>query len=99
VNIREEREPLVDVLEQEKTVSIIAELPGVEKSDIQLHTTETTLTLSVNTPQRKYYKQITLPTTVDPKKAQSRYKNGVLKVTMQKRQEVRRPEGKPIHIE
>ncbi|MDH5268199.1 MAG: Hsp20/alpha crystallin family protein [Candidatus Bathyarchaeota archaeon] len=82
--IREEREPLVDVMEEVKDVVIVAELPGVEKSDIHLHTTEDHLTVSVDTPKRKYHKELTLPASVDPKSAQASYKNGVLEVRLKK---------------
>jgi len=98
INIREEREPLVDVMTTDDEVKVIAELPGVEKKDIKLHGTETSLTISVDTPQRKYYKEVELPTKVDPKKAKSSYKNGVLEVTLPKKKE-EKPKGEPIKIE
>jgi HSP20 family molecular chaperone IbpA len=36
----------------------------------------------VNTEIRKYYKEIDLRTTVDPKISKANYKNGVLQVTL-----------------
>jgi len=93
INIREEREPLVDVIETDGEIRIIAELPGVEKKDIKLYGTEDTLTISVDTPERKYYKEVKLPSKVDTKKTKASYKNGVLEVTLKKRKE---PEGEPI---
>lgn len=97
INIREQREPLVDILETDGEVRVIAELPGVEKKDIKLHGTENTLTVSVETPQRKYHKKVELPAEVDPKQAKSSYKNGVLEVTMPKKKE-ERPKGESIEI-
>jgi len=82
--IREEREPLVDVMEEAKEVVIVAELPGVEKNDIHVHTTEDHLTVSVGAPKRKYHKKMVLPAKVDPKSAQASYKNGVLEVRLKK---------------
>jgi len=82
--IRREREPLVDVIEEDKAVVIVAELPGVEKDDISLHAIEDHLTVSVNTPNRKYRKELTLPARVDPKSACASYKNGVLEVRLKK---------------
>lgn len=96
--IKEEREPLVDVYATNGEVKVIAELPGVEKEDIQLHGTEDSLTISVDTPERKYYKEVKLPAKVNPKKAKTRYKNGVLEVTLPKEEE-RKPKGEPIKIE
>jgi len=82
--IREEREPLVDAMEEDKDVVIVAELPGVEKDNINLHATEDHLTISVDTPERKYHKDLSLPAKVDPKSAQASYKNGVLEVRLKK---------------
>jgi len=96
--IKEEREPLVDVYTTNGEVKVIAELPGVNKDDIQLHGTEDTLTISVDTPERQYYKEVKLPTKVDPKGAKTSYKNGVLEVTLPKK-EKEKPKGEPIKIE
>lgn len=98
INIREEREPLVDIISTDGEVKVVAELPGVEKNDIKLKGTEKTLTISVDTPRRKYYKEVELPAKVEPKNAKSTYKNGVLEVTVQKRKE-ERPLGEPIRID
>jgi HSP20 family protein len=99
LDVREEREPLVDVITTEKEVKVIAELPGVEKEDIKLHGTEDMLTISVDTPQRKYYKELELPEKVDPKSAKTSYKNGVLEVTLKKTKEKKKPKGELIKIE
>jgi HSP20 family protein len=99
LDVKEEREPLVDVLSTNNEVKVVAELPGVEKNDIKLHGTEKTLIISVDTPQRKYYKEIDLPTSVNPKTAKSMYKNGVLEVTLTKTKEEKKPKGEPIKIE
>ena len=98
LEIKEEREPLVDVTSTDSEVKIIAELPGVEREDIKLHGTENSLTVSVDAPQRKYRKEVKLPSKVDPKEVKSSYKNGVLEVTFQKRKE-EKPKGEPIKLE
>ena len=82
--IREEREPLVDVIEEDKDVVIVAELPGVERNDIDLRATENHLVISVDTSERKYHKELTLPARVDPKSAEASYRNGVLEVRLKK---------------
>ena len=82
--IREEREPLVDVMEEDKDVVVIAELPGVEKGDIKLYAAEDHLTISVDTIERKYHRELTLPARVDPQSARASYKNGVLEVRLKK---------------
>lgn len=97
IEVKKLREPLVDVIEEEDRIRVVAEIPGVEKSDINLYATENTLTIKVDTPQRKYYKEVDLPAKVDPKEAKSTYKNGVLEVDLKKVKE--ESKGSPIKIE
>jgi len=97
LDLQDRREPLVDVIEDEKTVKVIAELPGVDKKDIKLYATNTTLTITVDTPQRKYHKRLELPVEVDETSAKSTYKNGVLETVLTKKS--RGGEGTPIKIE
>jgi HSP20 family protein len=78
------REPLVDVMDAESQVKVIAELPGVEKNDVELESTESHLVIKVDTEKRKYYKEIDLPSSVDPESAKATYNNGVLEVTLDK---------------
>jgi HSP20 family protein len=97
--VKEEREPLVDIIETNGEIHIVAELPGVEKKDIKLHGTEDSLSISVDTPQRKYFKEISLPAKVNVKEAKTEYKNGVLEVKLPKIKEEKKPKGEPIKIE
>ena len=96
--VKEEREPLVDIVETDGEVRVVVELPGVEKSDIKLHGTEDSLTISVDTPQYKYYKDVTLPVKVKVKDAKSAYKNGVLEVVLPKAEAPKKPKSEPINI-
>ncbi len=80
------REPLVDVSEDEKYVYVTAEIPGVEKEQIDLQVNEETLTIKVDVPERKYYKVVDLPEPVKPETAKATYKNGLLDVTIEKKQ-------------
>jgi len=81
---QEEREPLVDVMEDRKEIVIIAELPGIEKEDIKLDVTESSLTISVDTPERKYHRELFLPAKILKNSVRKRYKNGVLEVRLKK---------------
>jgi HSP20 family protein len=95
--IREEREPLVDIVDTDREIRVVAELPGVEKCDIKLHGTEDSLEISVDTPQYKYYKEVELPAKVRVREANSTYKNGVLEVVLPKA-ESSKPKGEPINV-
>jgi HSP20 family protein len=85
LDVRNEREPLVDVTTTNSEVKVIAELPGIEKADIQLKVTDDSLTISVDNPNRKYFKEVDLPVKVDSKKTSWSYKNGILEVSLPKR--------------
>ena len=96
LEVKDEREPLIDIMVN-SDVRVIAELPGVEKKDINLEATENTLTISVDTERYKYYKKIDLPAEIDPESAKASYKNGVLEVTLAKLKKKER--GKGIKID
>jgi HSP20 family protein len=97
LNLRDQREPLVDVIEEEGEIKVLAELPGVDKDDISLFLAEGILTISVDTAGRKYFKELDLPVEVDEKSARSTFSNGVLETTLTKRQP--KGKGKKLSIE
>ena len=76
------REPLTDIIEEKDRIRVIVELPGVEKSDIQLHVEDHLLDISVDKEDRKFSKKLELPSPVDTDSAEASYKNGVLEVTL-----------------
>ncbi len=78
------REPLTDILENGDSVSVTIEIPGVEKKDISLEVVGETLVISVNTPERRYFKEVGLPHPVDPDSAKATYNNGVLDIVLKK---------------
>lgn len=85
------KEPLTDVIEGERKVSITAEIPEVEKKeDINIETTENTLKISVDTPRIKYYKEIPLPCKINQDTANATYKNGILDIEFEKVKEKKR---------
>ena len=98
LDVKQEREPLVDIVDKDGEIKVIVELPGVEKKSIKLSGTENILTISVDDPERKYYKEIDIPTKVDPKKAKTSYKNGVLETTLPKIEE-KKQGGEEIKVE
>jgi len=85
------REPLLDVLDEGDSFRIIAELPGVEASDIKLDLKDDILTIAAEgkdlpTGQagRKYSKEVLLPSRVQPEPPTMSYRNGILEVRMRK---------------
>ncbi len=79
--IKEEREPLVDIMETNTEVVIVAETPGVEKNEIKLKTTKNELEIKASD---RFYKKMDLPAEVIPEQAKASYKNGVLEVRIPK---------------
>ncbi|WP_202319091.1 archaeal heat shock protein Hsp20 [Archaeoglobus neptunius] len=93
----EERKPLVDVIETDNEVQVIAEMPGVNKEDIELNATERSLEIRAEGENRKYYETVELPVEVEPDSAKARYNNGVLEVILRKK--TPKKGGKRIKIE
>ncbi|HPC28258.1 MAG TPA: Hsp20/alpha crystallin family protein [Candidatus Methanomethylicus sp.] len=94
--LREEISPLVDIMDSNDRVTVFAELPGVDKKEIDLKVSEDSLTISVSKEKRKYYKEVALPFNIKPATAKASYKNGVLEVSLEK---AGRPSGKRITVE
>ena len=80
----DERKPLIDVMETEDSVHIIAEMPGIEKEDIDISATASFVELRGARGERKYFEHVEMPFNVDPNSARATYKNGVLEVIFQR---------------
>lgn len=78
------REPLVDVLDEGKALVLIAELPGIEETDIRLEVKGDILEISAATRDRQYHKEVLLPSAVAPRSLKSSYRNGILEVSLAK---------------
>lgn len=83
--VEEEREPLVDVFDEQDHVSVIVELPGVQVKDIHTEVTGDILTLSAAGSSRKYYKEVVLPKNIDASTLKSTYRNGILDIRVNKK--------------
>src|SRR5712692_1344570 len=97
LSVKEEREPLVDAIVHDDVVKVVAELPGVEKSDIALNCDGRSLTLKVDDDKRRYFKKLDLPVEVDPDTSKASYKNGVLELVLTRRKQGEKP--KQIRID
>jgi len=77
-------EPLVDVVEDNDEIIVVAEVPGVERDEIKVRIKGTTLTIHSENPERPYHKVIDLPTKVKKDEAKSAIRNGVLEIRLKK---------------
>lgn len=97
LTVKEEREPMVDVIKGPDDLRVVAEVPGVNKEDLRLSADENMLTIESITGQPRYHKKVELPEIVDPKTAKSIYKNGILEVSFKLKS--KSGTGVPINIE
>jgi HSP20 family protein len=77
-------EPLVDVVEEDDEIIVVAEVPGVGKDEIKVRIKGTELTIHSDNQERPYHKVIQLPTQVVKEVAKSAIRNGVLEIRLKK---------------
>lgn len=98
IQIMSEREPVIDIIDEEKKIRVVAELPGVQKEDISVSSTEDRITIRVETEKRRFFNEVELPKRVLPNSAKATYTNGVLEVSLDKA-EVTREGSRTIKVE
>jgi HSP20 family protein len=97
--------PAVDIYEHEGNLVLKAELPGIESKDVDIRLENNVLTLrgerqfdsvvkreSYHRVERAYgtfSRSFTLPSVVDQEKIKAEYKDGVLRVTLPKKEEAK----------
>lgn len=100
--------PALDLYQDKDQFTVVAELPGLKKEDIELSLHDGVLTISGERKQEKkteegyrnerffgrFQRSVTLPASVDGDKVKATYQDGVLKVVLPKAEE-----AKPKQIE
>jgi len=102
--------PNIDVYDKKGEVVVKAELPGVEKDNIDITVTKDTLTIKgeikkdEEVKEEDYYareisygsfaRTIALPVEVDSEKAKATFKNGILEIVLPKKEEAKPKEIK-----
>ena len=97
--------PAVDIYETNDSFVVSADLPGLNKDEIQIDLKDNTLTLKgekkfeekvskdnyirVERAYGSFVRSFTLPQNVDPEKIKAKYKEGVLEVTIPKKEEAK----------
>jgi HSP20 family molecular chaperone IbpA len=79
-----EPKPLVDVLEGNDDIVVVAEFAGFSREDLRIHLKDQRLTLSAEALDRKFHKSLNLPKRVIPSAICTTYKNGVLEIRLKK---------------
>ena len=96
----QKREPLVDTIvdKKENVVKLIAEIPGVEKSDIKIVVENKAVNIEAEHGEKKYDSKIPLKYKVDQNSAKASYTNGILELRF-KLLEEKKPKGKTVEVE
>jgi HSP20 family protein len=97
--------PAVDIYETEGEIMVQAELPGVDRKDIALNLEKNVLTLKgerhfeKETKQENYHRierayggfsrSFSIPAIVDEEKIRADYKDGILKISLPKKEQVK----------
>ena len=94
------REPIVDVIvdEKEKLVKLVAEIPGVEKTDVKILVQDKCVDISAEHGEKKYHVKVPIKHKVDENSAKASYKNGILELVF-KLIEDEKPKGKKVEVE
>ena len=98
--------PAVDILERTREVVLNVDLPDMNQSDIDVRVEGSLLTiqgerkfikesedtnyLQIERPYGSFYRQFTLPKTIDQEKIKATYKDGTLRIVLPKREEAPR---------
>lgn len=85
--IEEEREPITDVFDEENRIKIYSEIPGVKKEDINYSVIDDILKFSAERGNRKYYKEVLLPSKIIENSISLRFNNGIMILTIKKKED------------
>ncbi len=75
-----EKEPLIDIIENESSIVVITEVQGIRKKELRLTGSSKEILIRANSQSRS----IALPKQVDPKSAAASFRNGILEITLNK---------------
>ena len=78
--VEENREPVVDLFEEEDHTLIVAEMPGISAEDIRLEVKDDLLTIHAERDDKKYHKEILLPKSYSREKMSVSCNNGILEI-------------------
>ena len=97
--ISDAREAIVDTIvdEKEKVVKLIAEMPGVEKTDVKILVDKNIVGITAERGEKKYHCKVPLQHKVDENSAKATYKNGILQLVF--KLVLEKQTGKRVEVE
>ena len=98
--VSDAREAIVDTIvdEKEKVVKLIAEMPGVEKTDVKILVDKNVVNISAKRGEKKYHCKVPIQHKVDENSAKATYKNGILDLVLTKK-ESDKPKGTKVKVD
>ena len=93
------REPLIDTFvdEKEKTLKVVAEMPGVEKSDVNVVVgDDKVIHIDAEHGEKKYHVKVPIKHKIDAESPKATYKNGILQLVFKLEDE--RSKGKTVNV-
>ena len=97
--IAEKRDPLIDTFvdEKEKTLKVVAEMPGVEKSDVNVVVgDDKVIHIDAEHGEKKYHVKVPIKHKIDAESPKATYKNGILELVFKLEDE--RSKGKTVNV-
>lgn len=82
--VDEEREPITDIFDEKEEIVVIAEMPGIDPSDIKIELKEDMLEISAAGKSRKYRKELLLPVKSSNLNLSHKFTNGILEIRIKK---------------
>ena len=82
--VDEEREPITDIFDEKNEVVVIAEMPGIEETDLVIDLKEDILEISAQSKNRTYRKELLLPVKVIKSNLRHKFTNGILEIRIKK---------------
>ena len=82
--VDEEREPITDLFDEKNELVIIAEMPGIEETDIKIDLKEDILEISAISKTRSYRKEMLLPVKASKQNLKHKFTNGILEIRIKK---------------
>lgn len=94
------REPIVDTIvdEKENLVKLVAEMPGVEKTDVKIVVEDKSVNISAEHGEKKYQAKVPISHKVDENSAKASYKNGILELVFKLAKD-EKPKSKTVEVE
>ena len=92
------KDPLVETIvdESQKLVKMVAEIPGVEKSDIRIRVDAGTVHIDAERGEKRFNAAVPLKQKVDISSAKASYRNGILELAFKQLEQ--KPKGRIIEV-